>query len=379
MKSLGLWLCLLASAASAGEARPRTVNPNATPEARRLLDFLYEIQGKQILSGQHNFIVSGSRFSERIRELTGRTPLVWGSDFSFAYKGDTPQGFQHCGPLNLSEPGTKVAVSDLTPEAAREQLVKNAIQAHRDGHVVTLMWHGCPPGLGDACDGKAIWALKDRPSQEWWDELTTDGSKLNTAWKSQADVIAGYLKQLKEAHVPVLWRPYHEMNGVWFWWCDKKGPNGFRKLWRMMYDRYVNHHHLDNLIWVWDTNAPRDRPGDEAFAYEDFWPGLDVVDVLAADVYRDDWKQSSHDDLRKLGQGKPIAIGEVAPPPALETLAAQPYWTWFMPWGNLVMWGAGPERTKALFADERVLAREDVTRDKDGTYTVTRKPKPALR
>jgi mannan endo-1,4-beta-mannosidase len=336
----------------------------------RLLDLLYEIQGKHTLSGQHNFIVSGSRFTERIHELTGKYPFVWGSDFSFAYRGEEPSRFQHCGPLNLTEPGTKPEITDLTPEAARERLVKNAIQADRDGHIVTLMWHACPPGMGDACDGKAIWTLENRPSQQWWDELTTDGTQLNAAWKVQADVIAGYLRALREARVPVLWRPYHEMNGVWFWWCDKKGANGFRKLWLMMYDRYVNHHHLDNLVWVWNTNAPRDRPGDEAFAYEDFWPGREYMDVLAADVYHDDWKQSHHDDLARLAEGKPIAIGEMAPPPTPETLAAQPRWAWFMPWGNLAFWGDGPERLKALFASDRVLTREQVARGEDGVYRV---------
>ena len=136
--------------------------------------------------------------------------------------------------------------------------------------------------------------------------MTTEGSDLNKAWKQQADTIAGYLKQLQDARVPVLWRPFHEMNGVWFWWCNHKGENGFKKLWIMMYDYYVNYHKLDNLIWVWNTNAPRDIPGDEAFPYKDFWPGHEYVDVLAADVYRNDWKQSHHDDLLKLANGKVI-------------------------------------------------------------------------
>jgi mannan endo-1,4-beta-mannosidase len=161
------------------------------------------------------------------------------------------------------------------------------------------------------------------------------------------------------------------MNGVWFWWCNKKGANGFKKLWIMMYERYVEHHRLDNLIWVWNTNAPRDRPGDEASAYQDFWPGPEYVDVLAADVYRDDWKQSHHDDLRNLARGKPIALGEVAPPPALETLDAQPSWAWFMPWGNLVFWGNGTERTRALFASDRILTRERVRRGEDGIYRIS--------
>jgi hypothetical protein len=94
-------------------SRDRAQERLELPPLRGLLDFLHEIQGRHTLSGQHNFIASGSRFTERIHELTGKHPLVWGSDFSFAYRGEAPKEFQHCGPLNLSEPGTKPAFTDL--------------------------------------------------------------------------------------------------------------------------------------------------------------------------------------------------------------------------------------------------------------------------
>ena len=143
MKIATLLLCLLAVAAAAEEPRPRAVNPKATPEARRLLDFLYAIQGKHTLSGQHNFIMSGSRFTEKVHELTGKRPLLWGSDFSFAYKGEEPFKFQHCGPLNLTEPGTKPAFTDLTPEAARDAAGEERHpgaprRPHRDADVARL-------------------------------------------------------------------------------------------------------------------------------------------------------------------------------------------------------------------------------------------------
>jgi mannan endo-1,4-beta-mannosidase len=374
MSTLVSMLLLLAAAQAAGEKpAPAPVNPRATREARALLAFLHSVEGRFTLSGQHNFIGSGSRFTEKVREVTGRAPLVWGSDFSFAYQGDEPKGFQHCGPLNLTEPGTPVAFTKLTPEEARRQLVANVIEAHRQGHVVTLMWHRCPPEAGgDACDGKAIWTWDRRPTPAEWAELTTDGTPRNAAWKKQADGVASYLKQLRDARVPVLWRPYHEMNGIWFWWCNRKGEDGFARLWRMEYDYFTKHHQLDNLLWVWNTNAPRDKKNDEAYAYEEFFPGLDVVDVLAADVYHEDWKQSHHDDLVRLARGKPIALGEVGQPPTPGLLDAQPRWAWFMPWGNLAFWGRGPERLKVLFADARVLALGDVTIGRDGRYEVTR-------
>jgi mannan endo-1,4-beta-mannosidase len=78
----------------------------------------------------------------------------------------------------------------------------------------------------------------------------------------------------------------------------------------------INTHHLDNLIWVWNSNAPT---GGNAGPYADFYPGPRYCDILATDVYGE-FKQSYHDDLAVLANGKPIALGEVGrvpsrPPP----------------------------------------------------------------
>jgi len=56
-----------------------------------------------------------------------------------------------------------------------------------------------------------------------WEELITPGTKLNSRWINRVDTIATYLKELQALGVPVLWRPYHESNGVWFWWGNRKG------------------------------------------------------------------------------------------------------------------------------------------------------------
>lgn len=90
----------------------------------------------------------------------------------------------------------------------------------------------------------------------------------------------GILKKFRDAGIPVLWRPYHEMNGMWFWYGNRPGEKGIQKLWKMMYDRYVNYHHLNNLIWVWNANAPRDWKDDEAYAYELFIPVMNMSTSL---------------------------------------------------------------------------------------------------
>ena len=59
------------------------VNPNATPEARALLKTLCSISGKGILTGQHNFPNNMSQHSDKVLEITGKYPAIWGSDFGF--------------------------------------------------------------------------------------------------------------------------------------------------------------------------------------------------------------------------------------------------------------------------------------------------------
>ena len=354
------------------------INPAATEKTVTLYDFIQDIQGRYTLSGQHNFVGKGSDYSDKLEEITGKKAIVWGSDFSFCVEGDNALRFQHCGPANLpaipwekpraARDSMKLQFLDITLDEARIMTVEEIKIRHSEGHIITLMWHGCFPTDGDCCEGSSIWAIENRPSPEQWDELVTNGTALNETWKVSADKIAGYLKQLQDADIPVLWRPYHEMNGVWFWWCNHKGEQGFRRLWIMMFDYFTNHHELNNLIWVWNTNAPRDIPGDEAWAYEDFFPGIEYVDILAADVYRNDYKQSHHDQLVELSEGKPIALGEVGDIPTSEVLEQQPVWSWFMPWGWILFMANEPDRINEVYHSERVLTLDEVTVDKKGRY-----------
>jgi hypothetical protein len=71
----------------------------------------------------------------------------------------------------------------------------------------------------------------------------------------------------------------------------------------MTFDRMVNYHRLDNLIWVWNANAPN---GKNAGPYYDFYPGAQYVDILAADIYGE-FEQSHHDDPIELAKGKPMS------------------------------------------------------------------------
>jgi mannan endo-1,4-beta-mannosidase len=186
-----------------------------------------------------------------------------------------------------------------------------------------------------------------------WDAMLEPGSTVHTNWTKQVDLIAALLMRLRDARIPVLWRPYHEMNGGWFWWGRRRGQGGYPKLWRMLFERLAKHHSLNNLLWVWNANAPH----ESCDAYAEYFPGLDVVDVLATDIYRPGYAQSHHDDLAKLAGGKPIAIGECGLLPTAAQLATQPLYTWFMAWSGLLMKHNSAEQVRQLYQDGRTLNR----------------------
>lgn len=278
------------------------VTPNASPEAAYLLNYLYEITGKKILTGQHNAPLNGANRLSSLHKQIGEYPAVFGQDFGF------------------SAPGSWDGIN------FRQNIVDEAIAKHREGYIITLMWHAVLPSHDEPQEFKP--SIQGQLTDKEWQELTTPGTHLNERWKSQVDVIAWHLKQLQYAKVPVLWRPYHEMNGDWFWWGYRTGPDGYAKLWTMLFDRLVNFHKIDNLIWVWNANELR----NSAKEYAGYYPGHEYVDVLATDVYSGKYNKADYDQLLKLGNGRPIGLGEIGNLPTPQMLKAQPDWVWFMMW-----------------------------------------------
>ena len=306
------------------------VNKNASPEARKLLAYLYSIKGKYILSGEHNYNGGQvNKFSDSVYKFTGKYPAVWGSDFLWA---------------KLDDKGKSV--------------VDEAIKKWNEGYIITLNWHEGRPTDDPPYDWRK--SILGKLTDAEWDSLTTPNTALNKRWLDQIDHTAIFLKQLSDAHVPVLWRPYHEMNGVWFWWGNKKGTNGIAKLWKMMYDRYTNYFHLNNLIWIWGANGLRDIPLDEAYTYKDYYPGANYVDVLGADVYHFDYEQKDYNELKELAHGKLMALTETGELPKPEILTYQPEWAYFMVWTNFLWSDNTLDRVKQIYSLPQTLNHDVV-------------------
>ena len=305
------------------------VTPDPSPEAVKLIRYIYSISGKKTLTGQHSQPLFGSTQLAAVEKITGYYPAVFGQDFGF------------------SAPGTWDGIN------YRQQIVDEAIRRHYEGFIITLMWHAVRPTEDEPVVFEE--SIKGELTNNEWKDLITPGTEINERWKSQVDVIAYFLRQLRDAGVPVLWRPYHEMNGQWFWWGKKKGEDGYKKLYRMLFDRLVNFHGLNNLIWVYNANEM--RVGVDS--YDTYYPGDDVVDILAADIYRAGFNIHNYEELLRLAGGKPIAVGEVGPIPTPQDFRDQPQWTWFMSWGNpSCNWRQSKEYTEIYECEETITFKD---------------------
>jgi mannan endo-1,4-beta-mannosidase len=303
------------------------VNPDATPEARALLKKLCAVSGNGILSGQHNFPNQRDLDTEKVYQITGKYPAIWGSDFGFT-DGEDKDSILH-----------------------RDLMIAEAKKQADAGSIIYLCWHMLRPTEDEPGKPGASWrgSVQARLTDDQWAELITPDTPLHQRWEKYMDTAAEYLKQLQDAHIAVLWRPMHENNGSFFWWGGRPGPGGTLQLYREVYARMVYHHHLNNLIWVWNQNGPA-PPGE----FEKYFPGQQYVDVVSYDNYRR-LNDRYYYELMALADGKPVALGEVGAPPSAEVLKNQPRWAFFMVWAGMVN-----DRIKPAYADPYTINRGDL-------------------
>ncbi|GAA1802801.1 beta-mannosidase [Planosporangium flavigriseum] len=145
-------------------------------------------------------------------------------------------------------------------------------------------------------------------------DLTNSGTAVGRAYQDSLTKIGDGLSDLKNAGVVVLWRPFHEMNGDWFWWGNQDADT-YKNVWNYTYNYLVNTRGLDNLIWVYAPDCSRNGN------LTDYYPGGDKVDVVGLDCYTDNPSGGDGNVVKNLdaqynqmlGLGKPFAFTEAGP------------------------------------------------------------------
>ena len=299
---------------------------DAAKRKQKVLDYLYSIKGKQTVIGIHNREPNSqpSKQTDKIHEWTGKYPALWSGDFLF----------------------TSDDVNN------RYKMINECINQWNSGSIVQLMLHVVSPAQDEpgAWDGGVVTKLSD--SQ--WSSLITDGGDLNKRWKKRLDVYAAFIQQLKDAGVPILFRPFHEMNQAVFWWAGRTGQNGTGALYRLTRNYLEKVKGLDNIIWVWDMQ-------DLSYDWSSYNPGNDYWDIFAVDVYNGDYFTSyKYQQALNVGGSKIIAIGECDKLPTSSELYNQPQWGFVMSWAELTFEKNTGEEIQNLYWAENVIVREEL-------------------
>ena len=141
-------------------------------------------------------------------------------------------------------------------------------------------------------------------------------------------------------------------------WWDKGGPENFKKLWRLMYDRYTNVYGLDNLIWVLAYSKNQ-------LEMENWYPGDEFVDVIGGDSYDPGTNHDLYESVKKIAaDGMPITLHECGTIPSDKEMQADgTKWVWFMTWHTDVLTNSDsntPERLKALYNTDYYITLDEL-------------------
>lgn len=300
--------CILHGGHRAGkeEKMMKPVNPNATKEAKELLNYLYETAGKRIITGQHTQTNPMEEVAY-IKEKTGYEPKLQGFELlSYSPNINYEDASEAC----------------LTEVEENKGTMETALKwAKETGGIVAMCFHWFSPIGGR---DKAFYAEHTDFDAG---KVLEEGTAERKAFYSDMDVIAEQLKKFQQENIPILFRPFHEADGRWFWWGAKGDAVG-RELYKLMFDYYVNQKHLDNLLWVWNSAAKEGYPGDE------------YVDVISRDIYLPekkptDYKAEYEELIANTTDKKVAALGEVGYIPDVDLLKeSRVPWAFYMTWSK---------------------------------------------
>lgn len=241
---------------------PPMVDPHATPETRALFVNLYRLAGRQVMFGHQDDLVDGVTWHDEpgrsdVKEVAGSYPAVYGWDVGGIERGASP-------------------TLDRTSAGELRRLI---VQTFERGGVNTISWHMSNPLTGGSAwdTTRALATLLPGGSHHaryvrWLDRFADFVSSLRAVGPSGDTVL-----------VPVIFRPFHEMSGSWFWWGARHArAEDYRRLWRFTVEYLRDVRGVHNLLWAYSTNALSEFPRN---AYWTWYPGDAYVDILGFDDY----------------------------------------------------------------------------------------------
>ena len=236
------------------------IDKNATKETKALYKNMKALAKKGFMFGHQDDLAYGVNWRYKknrsdVKDVTGDYPAVYGYDL--------------CG----LERVTSDKNLDGVPFKNMRQYIKDG---YKRGGVITLSWH-----FDNPLTGKSAWDTTHGSVTS-----VLPGGANHILFKNWLDKGAEFLLSLKgdkKKLIPILFRPYHEFTGNWFWWCQNNcTKEEFGDLWKFTVNYLRDVKKCHNLIYVYNTGGDFNTKA----AFLDRYPGNDMVDIISFDTYQ---------------------------------------------------------------------------------------------
>jgi mannan endo-1,4-beta-mannosidase len=264
-------------------AQRTTLSDNsATKETLNLYMNLSKLSSRGFLFGHQDDLAYGVHWryqkdSSDVKAVTGDYPGLYGWDLS---------GIESDHPKNI----------DGVPFDKMKEFIETGYQR---GSVITISWHA-PSPLGK---GRSAWDTAHGTVSS----ISPNGANF-VLYKLWLDKVAAFLSSLKGRRgesIPILFRPFHELTGTWFWWCRNTcSADQFKTLWRFTVHYLQAEKNLHNLLMVYNTSGGFGNTDQ----FLERYPGDDVVDVLSFDNYQ--YSDAERTDLFEKNTNRDLGIIE---------------------------------------------------------------------
>lgn len=341
----------------------KPTDPKATLETVKLYQNLMKLQSKGLMFGHQDDLAYGQGWvyeegRSDVKDVCGDYPAVYGWELGHLELGDA-----------------------YSLDSVHFDKIQGWIKTvYACGGVNTVSWH-----LRNPLTGGSSW---DVSSKEVVKSILPGGSK-HELFKDYLDKLAAFLLTLKTGdgtYIPVLFRPFHEHTGSWFWWGKNLCTvDEYKALWRFTVNYLQTEKNIHHLIYTYST----DRFKTET-EYLERYPGDEIIDVLGFDLYDrgPDYAEvlkNCATTVSKLAteKGKIATVSESGGPIATNTT----WWTmvletihpydlsyflvWRNPWqtaahGAFAPYKGSPDSADFLkfYSDKKTLFQKEVTKEK---------------
>lgn len=260
MRPIVKYIIILVFLSISSFTKAQIYNPcdkQATKETKWLFSSMQRLIGAGVMFGHHDDLAYGVEWKfdpdrSDVKSVTGAYPSVYGWDLA---------KIEHDSTRDING----------IPFSIQKKLVE---QIYARGGINTFCWH-----MDNPADGKTAWDTTQQTVKQ-----LIPGGAYHDAYVKNLDKAAKYLEGLKGPEgeaIPILYRPFHELTGNWFWWCaNTSTPEDFKILWRFTIDYLRNTKKLHNLLIVFsvaDFNSEAD--------FMERYPGDSYVDFIGFDNY----------------------------------------------------------------------------------------------